>query len=281
MSAAGRHALHPGGASGRRSRLPAGRSRIRCAAPLGLALALSLTAHAAVAGDWRRFDADVRDPGNTRLLYRESHYVRSEGPAERWVVYRCPDGRAFARKHVDGDGAAPGFALEDGRGGYAEGVRGKGATRVAYVRQAGTYSERRISVGATGVIDAGFDAAVRTHWDALMAGKPLHLAFLVPSRQRFFPVRVQHAGDTLRHGVRAARLRMQLDSWFGFAVPDVQLVYARDDQRLLEFSGTGNIRDTRGGNPQVRIGFAVQPRDATGAEVAALRVEPLLGRCTF
>ena len=82
------------------------------------------------------------------------------------------------------------------------------------------------------MIDAGFDAAVRAHWDTLMAGRPLRLQFLVPSRQRFFPVRVQRVGDVAWRGVRAERLRMQLDSWLGFAVPEVQLVYARDDRRL-------------------------------------------------
>ena len=74
---------------------------------------------------------------------------------------------------------------------------------------------------------------------------------------------------------------MRLDSWFGFAVPEVQLVYARADQRLLEFTGTGNVRDARGGNPQVRIGFLAPAREAGDADIAALRAEPLAGRCAF
>ena len=81
-------------------------------------------AQAAVAGDWQRRDADVRAADGQRVLYRESHFVRTQGTPERWVAYRCPDGRAFARKRVLGGGQAPAFALEDARGAYAEGVRG-------------------------------------------------------------------------------------------------------------------------------------------------------------
>ena len=42
-------------------------------------------------------DAHARDDG--RLLYREQHLVRRDGdrPLERLVLYRCPDGTAFAR----------------------------------------------------------------------------------------------------------------------------------------------------------------------------------------
>ena len=252
---------------------------MRWIALLGMAL-VSAPSPAAASG-WERRDAEVRDPGDGRLLYRESHFVRDGSVPERWVAYRCPDGKAFARKQVTGGGPAPGFALEDGRGGYAEGVRGSGASRTAYVRQAGKASQRSVAVGTDGVIDAGFDAAVRAHWAALMAGNPVHLQFLVPARQRFFPVRVQRVGATTWHGVPAEHLRMRLDSWFGFAVPEVQLVYARADQRLLEFTGTGNVRDARGGNPQVRIDFVSPAREADDADIAALRAEPLAGRCAF
>ena len=238
-------------------------------------------AQAAVAGDWQRRDADVRAADGQRVLYRESHFVRTQGTPERWVAYRCPDGRAFARKRVAGGGQAPAFALEDARGAYAEGVRGKGSTRTAYLRKGGKTDDRSVTVPANGVIDAGFDAAVRAQWDALMAGKSVGMQFLLPSRQRFYPVEVKRTSATTWHGVRAERLRMQLDSWFGFAVPDVQLVYARDDRRLLEFTGTGNIRDAQGDFPRVRIGFSAQPAAASAADVAAMRNEPLNGSCRF
>ena len=103
----------------------------------------------------------------------------------------------------------------------------------------------------------------------------------MPSRQRLFPVQVQHAGAVQWRGIRAERLRMTLDTWFGFAVPDVELLYASDDRRLLEFRGTGNVRDANGDHPQVRIAFDARPGQATTAELEKIRRMPLDGRCRF
>ncbi len=246
----------------------------------GLAMLAMPPLHAADAAGWLRRDAEVRSAEDARLLYRESHFIRTGARSERWVAYRCPDGAAFARKHVQGGSAAPAFALEDGRG-YAEGLHAGSGTRTAYAGGDGDRSERSVRVPADGVADAGFDAAVRANWDALMRGQALRLHFLVPSRHRFYPLRVQRAGSLDWRGIPAERLRMRLDSWFGFAVPEVRLVYARDDRRLLEFAGTGNIRDARGGNPQVRIAFEPRARAVDDAQVAALRGDPLRGRCAI
>lgn len=224
---------------------------------------------------------DTRAAGSSRLLYRETHYVVSGATPERWVLYQCPDGRPFARKHVRGGGAAPDFALEDGRDGYREGVRTASAQRIAYAGEADALRSADLSPAADAVIDAGFDVAVRTRWRDLMAGEAVRLPFLVPSRQDFLTVRVQRVGATTWNGQPAERLRMRLDAWYGFAVPDVDLVYAREDQRLLEFDGTGNVRDARGNNPHVRISFTQPRRTVTVDELAAQRRLPLDGRCPF
>lgn len=68
------------------------------------------------------------------LVYRENHWLyRDGGQASRLVLYRCPDGRPFARKHaVDSAGAlAPDFDFLDARTGYREGVRTRGGQRAA------------------------------------------------------------------------------------------------------------------------------------------------------
>lgn len=227
-----------------------------------------------------RDQADVRGVTDGRLLYRESHYLERDGASERWVLYRCPDGKPFARKHVSATQApmAPNFALEDGRDGYREGVRDGKDARIVYAGVREAVSTKTLVVPADGVIDAGFDAAVRAHWHALLAGKAVELRFLVPSREQFYPVRVQRiaggAGEP-----RTMQLRMRLATWFGFAIPDVLLVYGLDDRRLRAFSGTGNIRDARGRNPQVRIAFAPQAATASREEFARIKTLPLDGRC--
>lgn len=223
--------------------------------------------------------ADVYAAQDQRLLYREQHWLQIGTRPERWVLYLCPDGEPFARKRVGAADAQPDFDFADGRDGYTEGARGGGAVREIYSKRAGALVRREVRVPADGVIDAGFDAAVRARWEELMRGEVVHLRFLVPSRKRFFPVRVRRTDSLTWNGIAAERLRMRLDAWFAFALPEVTLVYARQDQRLLEFNGTGNIRDARGRNPQVRIVFAgalqpVQPDMLT--RVARI---PLRGSC--
>lgn len=215
-----------------------------------------------------------------RLLYRETHWSAGGDDPRRLVLYRCADGRPFARKRVLAQGSplAPDFELVDARDGYREGVRTLGAVREV---RAGQSPGIAVSVPANGVIDAGFDAAVRRHWDELMAGQTVRMQFLVPSRQRFYPVTLRRDAAVDWRGVPAERLRMQLDRWFGFVVPPIFVTYARDDRRLLEFAGTGNLRDTQLDFPQVRIAFAPERLAAAAGEVAAAQALALDGRCRF
>ena len=252
--------------------------------PAWIAAVLLLSWQGVEAASLLREQGDAHSADGGRLLYREVHYFAPDGASGRWVLYRCPDGGVFARKHVlaSAQAAAPNFALDDGRDGYREGVRGARGARSVYVGQGGHPEDTRaLAVPADGVIDAGFDAAVRAHWAELMRGEALRMQFLVPSRQRFFPVRVQRSGTIDWRGVAAEKLRMRLDTWFGFALPDVVLVYARDDHRLLEFDGTGNVRDARGRNPQVQIVFAGRPASVPAEELAQALALPLDGHCRF
>lgn len=236
------------------------------------------------AGPVLREDAEVFANGGSRLLYRETHWVVPGSQAVRWVVYECPDGTPFARKKVTGvaNSTTPNFSLEDGRDGYREGVRG-GARRTVFVDEGADTGEQTqtLAVPADGVIDAGFDQAVKAAWPRLMKGEAVRMQFLVPSRKRFYPVRVERVGAVEKRGVAAEQLRMTLDAWFGFAAPEVDLAYSKQDRRLLEFSGTGNVRDARGRNPQVRIAFDAKARQASPAAMKAAVGEPLVGRCRF
>jgi hypothetical protein len=232
----------------------------------------------------RREDARVfaRDG---RLLYRETHWVTPGKDQRRLVLYRCADGNPFARKRVIAADKpeSPDFELEDSRDGHREGVRTRAGRREVLRRDGtgSTPSSSPLAVPRNGVIDAGVDAAVRRQWQPLMAGETVRMQFLVPSRQRFYPVKLRREGALDWQGVPAERLRMQLDQWFGFAVPPVTLTYARADQRLLEFAGTGNLRDARQDYPQVRIAFAPHGRNAAAAELAEAESVALVGRCRF
>jgi hypothetical protein len=237
----------------------------------------------AVEGLTQREEAQVFS-GDGRLIYRETHWSAGGLDPRRLVLYRCADGRPFARKRVRALGSpqAPDFELEDARDGYREGVRTRAGRReVLAGRASDGGGAEPLDVPGNGVIDAGFDIAVRRNWDALMAGQTVRMQFLVPSRQRFYPVKVQRETGLDWQGIPAERLRMQLDLWFGFVVPPIAVTYARADQRLLEFAGTGNLRDARQDFPDVRIAFAPERARADAGEVAAADTAALVGRCPF
>lgn len=226
--------------------------------------------------------AHAREGGG--LLYRESHWLYREGAAaRRLVLYRCPDGRPFARKTVLERAApqAPDFDFEDARDGYREGVRSTAAGRMVYVRPrtGAPLRERRVEVPPNAVIDAGFDASVRQHWERLGAGRELAQPFLVPSRMDFIPVRVQPGPKVDWRGTPAQRMTMRLDRWYGFAAPSMELTYASADRRLLEFAGIATIRDAQGRHQDVRIVFPKAPAPADAGALKRALAAPLVGGC--
>ncbi|OAX88052.1 hypothetical protein A7D16_13225 [Xanthomonas nasturtii] len=223
-----------------------------------------------------RVDGDAFDGDSGALRYRESHWLLDDGG--RLVLYRCVDGRPFARKQVDGGGASPDFSLIDGRDGYREGVRQRDGVREMFQLAPGKPERRTTlppSAGAR-VIDAGFDAYLRKQWDAV-ASAPQKVDFVLPSLQKQLAFRVERVDDTA--GQR--RFRIGLDAWYGAAVPSLEVRYSIADKRLLEFRGVGNLRDERGRYPHVRIVFPdTAARAASADELRQAREQPLTKSCS-
>jgi hypothetical protein len=210
-----------------------------------------------------------------RVLYRETHYVDG---ASRLVLYRCSDGRAFARKRVDGSGIAPDFDFLDGRDGYREGVRNAAGGREVYWRAGSGKPQKQAAVAKTAasVFDAGFDAYVRQHWTALAGGTPMRARFLVPSRMDAVGIRLQS-----RPGAPPGflDLAMRLDAWYGFALPEFRMRYRKADRWLARFEGIGTIRDASGAYPKLRIDFPDRPTAVGRAELQEARTTPLADAC--
>src|SRR5690606_24213789 len=147
--------------------------------------------------DTLRFRGEARSTESASLLYVEDHLLRTEEgrPTERLVLYRCPDGEAFARKQVRyGEPPfAPQFEILDARFDYREGFsRGKIAGETFVQRGADDELQKEaIALGESLVVDAGFDEFVRAHWDVLAAGKDVPLRFLVPSRLSSYGFKVR------------------------------------------------------------------------------------------
>ncbi len=241
-------------------------TRHRCNAVL-LGLALCAPAICAAA---ETYEGLAYAHGGERLLYRETHWIHA---GRHVVLYRCPDGKAFARKRLDrAPGASsPDFELVDGRDGYREGVR-DGKVFVQAGAKAAPRSAKLASPRP--VIDAGFDAFVRGAWDGFGRGRSM--SFLVPSRLRAldFDVR-QIASDAERR-----TFRLTLGAWYGGLLPPIMVDYTLAGRQLLRYRGISNLRDAKGGHLPVDIRF---PRDRRGpadaSALAAAASAPLDGRC--
>lgn len=246
---------------------------------LALALLIATPAQAALSfGEGR-----ARDPGSRELMYLEHHLIRRDQgrPAERLVMYRCPDGTAFARKRVDySDSAqAPEFSLEDARLGYGEGLRRSRGSETVWVRASAGETERSAPVAGTTalVADAGFDEFVRVNWRTLVSGQSVPLRFAVPSRLQALGFRVDRQASIELDGEPAESFRLRLGGLLGWIAPHIDVVYGRDSRRLLRFEGLSNLRSDDGRSQLVaRIEFPTPAVAASEGQWQALAAEPLV-----
>lgn len=223
----------------------------------------------------------ARNPDSGAVLYREQHWLRSDGvrPIERLVLYRCPDGRAFGRKQVDyrHSAAAPAFHFDDVRSGYTEGMRDDAGPSV-FFRPARGASEQSAAVAAPRlVVDAGFDEFIRSRWQALLSGAAVPLDFALPARLESLGFTVRRIGAARLAGEPAWVFRLRLGGMLGWVAPHIDVAYGQQSRRLLRFEGISNVRDDRGGKQTTaRIDFP-QPAQPVGDEQwSAAMTTPLL-----
>ena len=223
-----------------------------------------------------------------KLLYREQHLIWTrDGQARRLVVYRCPGGSAFARKHlrVVDDPDTPDFRLRDSANGQQVQAR-RSAGGIALDFRAGsgaTMHEKQLPLPAQAIIDAGFNAYVQQHWGALLTGKTRKVRFLVPSRREWMGFTVQRVDNAKAVPAGSVTFRLKLGDWFAFLLPHVDVRYRLADHHLLDYRGPSNLSDERGDNPWVDIVFpADQVHKVLSAQtLARAETAPLDGHCTL
>ena len=233
------------------------------------------------------FSGSAYASGSDQLLYRETHYLfTGDHGGERVVLYQCADGRAFARKHSrdDGDAQAPDFDLVDARVGYREGVRRNGGQREVYVQRSSAQAEQAdpLRLPAGGVIDTGFEAFARLHWDALVRGESLAFDYLVPSRRKFFAFQVGKI-DLPTAPSGSVTFRLASSSWLSFLLPHIDVSYDLATRRLVHYEGLSNVRDVKTGkNYRVHYEYPkiALARDVDPAQIQAALAEPLAANCT-
>ena len=232
-----------------------------------------------------RWSGDAYSSATDALLYHETHYVY-DGGRERVVLYRCPDGQPFARKHVQetANAQAPDFDLVDAHLGYREGVRERNGAREVYVQRRPSMPEQAsvVPVPANGVIDTGLEAFAQRHWDELLRGKTLSVPYLVPSRRKFFDVAVDRVADAPGTRPSTMTLRLAIDSWLSFLLPHIEIVYDIASRAIVRYEGLSSIRDDNGKSYRIRALYppatAAVPVDDD--EVRSALAAPLASACT-
>lgn len=245
---------------------------------------LAATTVPATAGQYYRGYAYTVD--DHRLLYTESHWIYDEqGVGHRLVIYSCANGDAFARKWVDTTpgAATPDVDMLDGRTGYKEGVRTRAGKREAFQQPDPTSPEKHapITTPADAVIDAGFDAFVRGHWDALSTAGVSPLPFLIPSELRYVDFSAKKLRDEQADGREVRWFRLQLAGWYAFVLPHIDVAYDAQSRDLYEYRGLSNIRGAGSKNLTVTIQFPPGERrnDIGPSDVQRAAGMPLTGRC--
>ncbi|MCK7595061.1 hypothetical protein [Pseudomarimonas salicorniae] len=253
--------------------------------PIAQALLLLVAASPAAALEGIAYRGDARSLEGDTVLYTEHHVLRQEAgvPVERFVVYRCPDGNAFARKHVRyGEPPyAPQFDQQDARFGYQEGFsRGKIAGSI-YVRRSSDAprEEDSISLGESLVVDAGFDEFVRAQWDRLQAGKAVPLRFVVPSRLAAYGFKVRKVGEEQLFGDSVSNFQLAVSGLLGWFADPIDVSYRNSDRRLTRFAGLSNIRRTPEENLSVRIEFPPSQEQALDEDTWKAAQETPIGAC--
>jgi hypothetical protein len=185
---------------------------------------------------------------------------------------------------MTGSAQAPDFELDDARVGYREGVRSSGGKRTVFVRDNARAAERSATVASSPlpVIDAGFDAYIRSRWNTLGQNSSATAPFLIPSRLGTLNFSVKRLADSPVNGRPARQYRLGLASFIGFALPHIDVAYDEKTRELLQFVGIANIRSSSGDNVRARIVFDPgMDKQVSRADLDSAMRLPLDGQCAI
>ena len=220
------------------------------------------------------FKGQAYEPGSSDLLYTEFHEntVREGAPLGR-TEYRNPAGTVIAERTLNFSKHAfkPDYRLVDLRDGYEEGAEvvskgdGKNAKVRVFVREnrKEPVKDRTLTVPEPCVIDGGFNAFIKAHWDELSAGKRVGFNFVAPARRDWFSFEAVPAGykgapeapenadakTTRTFVVRPEKTALRL------LVPPILVTYDIETRRVKEYRGISNVNNSKGKSFKIRIAY--------------------------
>ena len=157
-----------------------------------LLVSMSATGHACIANWLQQQEFTVQgvasDPDGNVLYVEQLQHEPNDSGGNLTVEYTDPTGAPLADKRVKYDCRAttPSFVLKDRSNGNEEGVRWMEDAIESY--QNNEITRLGIPDGPS-IIDAGFDNAIKTSWDTLMAGKKVAFNYLFARDNKFLKLR--------------------------------------------------------------------------------------------
>ncbi|WP_346836614.1 hypothetical protein [Microbulbifer sp. SAOS-129_SWC] len=234
----------------------------------------SLIVAAALSGSTCGYDGPAQvigrayAPESKSLVYCEL-FLPTEGD-KTTVLYYSAQGQRIAKKVLygpAGHGSAgtplPQVVQRDFRSGEQREVRRQGDAWLLRYRASGTanWEQELLAARKVDVIDAGFDAYVRAHWQQLEAGQSLTFQFASPPHGRTIKLRAHRvacaSGTTPSRSEPATPplcLRVDLaQALLRLFAGKLSLVYDTKTRRLLQFQGVVNLLDARGKTQRLHL----------------------------
>lgn len=191
-------------------------------------------------------------------LYREKHEVTYDnGRVQNSLTsYRDLSGREFARLESDyrRSIAMPTYIFEDYRSGRKEGLRFKDGRYYIFKREAeGEEEKAKVLDDDTNVYSCqGWHYYLVDNLDRVKKGENLIVRLIFPNRLRPYTFKILSMGsegDTVKVKVRIANWLLSL------FVPHLEVVYDKNESRLIEYEGVSNIVDAEGNLQKVHITY--------------------------
>ncbi len=191
------------------------------------------------------------------LLYREKHEVTYD---DRQVVssitsYRAASDREFARLESDYRMSVmmPTYVFEDYRSGHREGLRFEGGRYYIFNQEPNEQETKKVLDDDTNVYSCqGWHYYLVNNLDKVESGDDLIVRLIFPNRLRPYTFKILSLGsegDTIRVRVRIANWLLSL------FVPHLEVVYEKNEKKLIEYYGVSNIVDAEGELQKVHITY--------------------------
>lgn len=187
----------------------------------------------------------VAKDADGKVVYREKHTTRYVNGRILTSVtnYIDPEGREIAmmKSNYERSVPMPTYVFKDYRRDYEEGLRFRDGKYHIFNRDP-KRGEREKPLGDTKDVYScqGWHYYVVNHLEELEKDHAFTLKLIFPNKLRSYPFRIEKVGSSEETMDVRVRFANRVISWL---VPHLDLVYNKEDRKLIEFHGVSNIFD--------------------------------------